>query len=107
MLSARFWANAAVVRSIPNAGMANLPAANGDSIYVETHGNPVGPTIIFTHGWGLDSTIWQAVKEDFDDFRLVLWDLPGMGKSKAARPVTLDRLAEGLEAVMTWAGDGP
>jgi len=85
----------------------NLPAANGDSIYVETHGNALGPTVIFTHGWGLDSTIWQYVKEDFGDFRLVFWDLPGLGKSKAARPVTLNRLAEGLEAVMTWAGAGP
>lgn len=84
-----------------------LPTANGDRIYIETHGNPTGPTVILTHGWGLDSSIWQYVKEDFSDFRLVLWDLPGLGKSKAVRPVTMDRLAEGLAEVIAWTGAGP
>jgi pimeloyl-ACP methyl ester carboxylesterase len=84
-----------------------LPAANGDRIYIETHGIPTGPTIILTHGWGLDSTIWQYFKEDFADFRLVVWDLPGLGKSIATRPVTLERLAEGLEEVIAWTGTGP
>ena len=84
-----------------------LPVPNGDRIYVETAGNPTGPTIIFTHGWGLDSTIWQYAKEDFPDYRLVFWDLPGLGKSVASHPVTLKRLAEALEAVIRWAGAGP
>jgi len=84
-----------------------LPLANGDKIYVETAGNLAGPTIIFTHGWGLDSTIWQYAKEDFSDYRLVFWDLPGLGQSAASRPVTLERLAEALAAVIAWAGPAP
>lgn len=61
-----------------------IASPTGSSLYVETHG-PVGaPRIIFTHGWGMDSTFWHYAKKDLADrFRLVLWDLPGLGKSKA------------------------
>lgn len=84
-----------------------LPVPNGDRVYVETAGNPAGPTVIFTHGWGLDSTVWHYAKEDFADYRLVLWDLPGLGKSVASHPVTLPRLGEALATVIRWAGSGP
>lgn len=51
---------------------------------MERHG-PIGaPTIVFTHGWGMDSTFWDYARQDLGDrFRLVLWDLPGLGRSKA------------------------
>lgn len=84
-----------------------LPVPNGDRVYIETAGNPAGPTVILTHGWGLDSTVWQYAKEDFADYRLVLWDLPGLGKSTASRPVNLPRLAEALATVVDWAGNSP
>ena len=84
-----------------------LPATNGDRLYVETAGKANGPTVILTHGWGLDSTVWQYVKEDFADYRLIFWDLPGLGKPAAVRTVTMERLAEGLATVISWAGSGP
>jgi len=32
----------------------------------------------------MDSTFWRYARQDLADrFRLVLWDLPGLGKSKA------------------------
>lgn len=81
----------------------HIASAAGDELYVEAQGPVNGPTVILTHGWGLDSTIWQYVKEDFGDYRLVVWDLPGLGKSRASAPVTLERLAAGLDAVIAWA----
>lgn len=64
----------------------------GASLYVESEGSDEGPVVIATHGWGLDSTIWQYLKRRLGaerslvPHRLVTWDLPGLGRSKA--PVT-------------------
>ncbi|ESQ79381.1 alpha/beta fold hydrolase [Asticcacaulis sp. YBE204] len=62
---------------------AQMEGINGASLYVETHGPKAAPVLILTHGWGLDSTIWGYAKEDLSaDYRVVVWDLPGMGLSK-------------------------
>jgi len=61
-----------------------VASPTGSSLYVEIHGPSGAPTIVFTHGWGMDSTFWRYARQDLADrFRLVLWDLPGLGKSKA------------------------
>jgi pimeloyl-ACP methyl ester carboxylesterase len=40
-------------------------------------------TLVLTHGWGPDSTVWYYAKKQLtDQFRVVVWDLPGLGKSK-------------------------
>jgi len=84
-----------------------IPSPTGASLYVEEDGVPDGPTLLFTHGWGLDSTIWTRAKQDLGScYRLVLWDLPGLGRSIAGpKGVNLTSFAADLEAVMTWAGD--
>ncbi len=59
--------------------------ASGSKLYVEMHGPEGAPIILFTHGWGLDSTVWSYAKADLAGrFRLVLWDLPGLGRSRPA-----------------------
>jgi len=85
-------------RTIAQRGGGQMIASpTGSSLYVETHGPMGAPMIIFTHGWGMDSTFWHYAKEDLGDrFRLLLWDLPGLGRSKAA-----DREAIGLNAFAT------
>jgi pimeloyl-ACP methyl ester carboxylesterase len=79
----------------------------GASLYVELHG-PVGaPPIIFTHGWGMDLTFWNYAKADLGDrFRLILWDLPGLGKSRLAEKagITLSAFAEDLAGLVDLAG---
>lgn len=77
------------------------------SLYVESHGPAGAPAIIFTHGWGMDSTFWNYAKQDLGDrFRLVLWDLPGLGKSKAGgrEAISLDAFATDLASVIDHAG---
>ncbi len=83
-----------------------IEGVNGASLYVETHGRADKPCIILTHGWGLDSTIWGLTKRDLKDrFRVVCWDLPSMGKSKAPhRAVSLDSFAENLERIIEYTG---
>ncbi len=83
-----------------------IPGANGAMLYVEQEGAPDEPVIILTHGWGLDSTIWSVAKRDLaKTFRVVSWDLPGMGKSKAPNAaVSLSSFAENLALVIRHTG---
>lgn len=79
----------------------------GAKVYVERHGDRSKPMLIFTHGWGLDSTVWQYAKRDLlPDFHLVLWDLPGLGKSRRGVDGHVDpaRFAVDLQAVMDFVG---
>ena len=86
-----------------------IASPTGASLYVEEAGLKQGLTIIFTHGWGLDSTIWTLAKHALGSrFRLLLWDLPGLGRSKPGREnETLERFATDLEAIIVHAGESP
>lgn len=83
---------------------------DGSEIQVEFYGLDRGPTIILTHGWGPDSTVWYYAKKQLSDqFRLIIWDLPGLGKSKKPknRDYSLEKYAHDLEAVIALADDQP
>ncbi len=83
---------------------AALPGADGASLHVETAGKADGPVLLLTHGAGMDSTIWFLAKRDLGDrFKLVTWDLPGLGKSKA-RKIDLESYAENLLVVVKSIG---
>ena len=87
-----------------------VSAPDGSSLRLDTFGNPQGPTIILTHGWGLNSTAWWYTKKALADrFHLTTWDLPGLGRSKPPSDgkVTIDRFAEALGAVVQASGSGP
>ncbi|MBW8882168.1 MAG: alpha/beta hydrolase, partial [Asticcacaulis sp.] len=84
-----------------------VASPTGSSLYVEIHGPSGAPTIVFTHGWGMDSTFWRYARQDLADrFRLVLWDLPGLGKSKAGgrEAVNLEAFATDLAALVERSG---
>lgn len=82
-----------------------IDGADGARLYVEAHGPAGAPTLVFTHGWGLDSTIWWYARRYLAGrFRVVVWDLPGLGRSRGA--ITLDDFARNLAAVVRWA-DAP
>jgi len=95
-------------RTIATRGGGQMIASpTGSSLYVETHGPAGAPPIIFTHGWGMDSTFWHYAKQDLGDrFRLLLWDLPGLGRSKAADPeaISLSAFATDLAKLVDLAG---
>jgi pimeloyl-ACP methyl ester carboxylesterase len=83
-----------------------IDGADGARLYVETLGPRDAPCLVLTHGWGLDSTIWAYAKRRLgQDFHLVLWDLPGMGKSRPGKGgITLDAFAENLRQVIAHSG---
>ena len=83
---------------------------DGSEIHVEFYGLDSNPTIILTHGWGPDSTVWYYAKKQLTDrFRVIVWDLPGLGKSKKPknRNYSLEKFAQDLQAVLSIAGEEP
>lgn len=83
-----------------------IDGADGARLYVESHGPKDAPCLVLTHGWGLDSTIWAYARRELgQDFHLVLWDLPGMGRSRPGRAgIGLDAFAENLKTVIAHTG---
>jgi pimeloyl-ACP methyl ester carboxylesterase len=97
-------------RSKPTRGEgAMITGASGAQLYVESVGPADAPAVVLTHGWGLDSTIWSYAKRDLAGHRLILWDLPGLGRSRLAKgkALSLDDFAADLGTVIDLAGDQP
>lgn len=87
-----------------------ITGASNARLRVETYGPPNAPTLLLTHGWGMNSTEWYYAKRDLSDrFKLIVWDLPGLGLS--GRPDdqswALDAMAQDLHAVLAVAKGKP
>lgn len=80
---------------------------DGSVLQVEFYGPADGQPIIMTHGWGPNSTVWYYAKRQLSDrFRVIVWDLPGLGKSSKPKnnDYSLEKYARDLEAVVALAG---
>lgn len=89
--------------SVPERGGGRqVTGATGSTLYVEEHGPAGAPLIVFTHGWGMDSTFWNYAKQDLADrFRVVAWDLPGLGRSRAPLgQIALEYFASDLRGLL-------
>lgn len=87
-----------------------LALPDGREIHVEFYGPSDGDPIILIHGWGLDSGEWRYAKREWANrYRLVTWDLPGLGRSPRPpdRDWSLEKLARDLDAVLALVGDKP
>jgi sigma-B regulation protein RsbQ len=52
---------------------------------VTVHGDPTGQPMLFAHGFGCDQNMWRFVWPAFaDDYRIVLFDHVGAGRSDAS-----------------------
>ncbi len=87
-----------------------LTMSDGARIHAELYGPAGAPALLFTHGWGTNSTEWYYAKKQLGDkFRLILWDLPGLGESTQPndRNYSLERMASDLHAVLALADGKP
>ncbi|MGK6323673.1 alpha/beta fold hydrolase [Sphingomonas sp. DT-51] len=86
-----------------------VDSSTGAKIWVETYGPESAQPLVLTHGWSLDSRIWHYAKRDLAGrFRLIVWDLPGLGRShRAHAKVDLSGFAEDLASVLKLAGGRP
>ena len=92
------------------AQVQQIRRPDGTVLHVEVYGPRDGQPIVFTHGWGPNSTEWYYAKRLLANrFRLIVWDLPGLGKS--SRPVnndfSLEKMAADLGAVLSLAEGRP
>jgi pimeloyl-ACP methyl ester carboxylesterase len=88
----------------------SIQGADGSQLYVEVEGDSDKPVAILTHGWALDSTAWYYIRKQLSPhYRLVFWDLPGLGRSTPPSDgrYTVARLAEDLRRVVDEFGDKP
>ncbi len=79
------------------SGGRMMDGTRGSQLYVEEDG--AGPTVVLTHGWGMDSTIWRRTRDELGErLRLIAWDLPGLGRSHPPRGAapTLEGFADDL-----------
>jgi pimeloyl-ACP methyl ester carboxylesterase len=93
-------------RALRSTETRTVQAPDGSILHIEFDGTPGKPVIVLTHGWALDSTAWYYVRKTLArDYRLVLWDLPGLGKSTQPGDgrYSVTRLAEDLRRVIAEA----
>ncbi|NMG11916.1 alpha/beta hydrolase [Brasilonema sp. UFV-L1] len=87
-----------------------LRRPDGSILQVEFYGPEDGQPIIMSHGWGPNSTVWYYAKRQLSDsFRVIVWDLPGLGKSSSSKnkDYSLEKYARDLEAIIAITGDKP
>lgn len=87
-----------------------LNRPDGTTIRAEVLGPADGLPIVLTHGWGLDNNEFCYLKEALAaKYRLIVWDLPGLGKSTRPRnhDWSVEKLANDLNAVLELAGGQP
>ena len=97
-------------RAAREAAFQRVSRPDGTELRVESYGSPDAPPIILTHGWGTNSTEWYYAKRQLADrFRVIVWDLPGHGKSRGPKDdnYSLEKMAGDLQAVVEWAGAKP
>jgi pimeloyl-ACP methyl ester carboxylesterase len=84
----------------------HIRRADGSNIYTESEGPIDAPVLLLTHGWGANSAQWNALHPHLEGrYRVVRWDLPGLGRSEAPRDrdFSLDRMARDLRLVLDGA----
>lgn len=85
----------------------DVKAPDGARLRADSFGQEGAPTLILTHGWGLNGTAWwRTVRNLKDRFRLITWDLPGLGRSDRPRyGLSLEYFAQSLGAVVEASGE--
>ena len=74
---------------------------NGHKVHYQIEGSG-SKTIVFIHGWSCDTEFWKHQTPAFrDDYRVILVDLPGHGKSDAPDiDYTMDAFADAVKVVL-------
>ena len=87
------------------ASQSHTADYNGHKVHYQVTGSG-SKTIVFVHGWSCDTEFWKYQTPAFtDDYRVILIDLPGHGKSDAPQmDYTMDAFADAVKAVLDHSG---
>ena len=92
------------------AKLQTVERKDGSQLYVAILGRESGPTLVFTHGWSLDASSWSYITQVLGSrFRIVTWDLAGLGKSRGPNTgdYRLEKMASDLEVVLKQTASDP
>ncbi len=80
--------------------------SDAGSLHYQVHGPAEAPAIVFTHGGGLNSGMWDAqVAAVEDHYRAVTWDMPGHGRSAPlTEPLDVPQVADSLIGILDEIG---
>jgi pimeloyl-ACP methyl ester carboxylesterase len=95
---------------LPAPRTMRLRRPDGAELHVELYGPDEAPPLVLTHGWGVNADEWIDLKRRLAGrFRLIAWDLPGLGRSRRPdnKDFRLEAFAGHLDAVLALAGDRP
>jgi pimeloyl-ACP methyl ester carboxylesterase len=77
------------------------------TLHISESGTPGAPSIVFLHGLGTTSWMWEGQVEHLRDFHCLNVDLPGQGKSNHLEWKSLTNTADGVaEAIRSRATNG-
>lgn len=96
--------------STPVPEQHQVTAPDGTMLHVEVYGPKEGIPLVMTHGWGLNSTAWYYAKKELGNrYRLIVWDLPGLGSSSepSDQKYDLEKLAGYLALLLPFADNRP
>lgn len=95
---------------LPTGRIRRIARPDGSELHLEERGSDGAPTVILTHGWSLNSRQWEYQQSEWgDQFRIVVWDLPGLGRSRSPdnSDFSLEKMARDLHAVIEASGARP
>ena len=78
----------------------------GMSMYFEERGNNAAPTILFIHGGGISSWMWEKQLEYFKDYHCIVVDLPEHGKNFNKKHISISNSAEEIAKLIEKYGNG-
>lgn len=90
-------------RRVTPAKELTVARSDGSRLHVQIYGPQTAPTLVLTHGWSLNISAWDYALEQLSQrYRVVAWDLPGLGRSKAPDngDLSLEVMAHDLNAVI-------
>lgn len=99
----------ASLRDLPAELLDPVVSFDGTEISVRAAGDPSGPTLLFTHGFSLDMSVWHEQWVDLaDDFRCVLMDHRSHGASGRAAygDLSLRSMGRDIGAVLDAVAPG-
>jgi pimeloyl-ACP methyl ester carboxylesterase len=59
-----------------------------------------GPAIVLLHGFGEDNRVWNGIIHLFPDHKLIVPDLPGSGRSEMTVDMSMEGLADCVQAII-------
>ena len=69
-------------------------ASKSGDLYYEREGNPSGPALVFIHGLGGTTNVYQPLAHALQDCDLVRFDWAGHGRSSLPKSTSIESYAE-------------